>query len=58
MPDIQQPLPQINYFKEEDILHLLISEEPESASVEISPNVTADLLYRSGYDQRQPWLCI
>jgi uncharacterized protein YuzE len=43
MPDIKQPLPQINYFKEEDILHLLISEEPESASVEISPNVTAEL---------------
>jgi uncharacterized protein YuzE len=36
-------LPQINYFKEEDILHLLISEEPESASIEISPNVTAEL---------------
>ena len=30
-------------FKEEDILHLLISEEPESASVEISPNITAEL---------------
>ncbi len=36
-------MPQINYFKEEDILHLLISEEPESASIEISPNVTAEL---------------
>jgi uncharacterized protein YuzE len=34
---------QINYFKKEDILHLLISEEAESASVEISPNVTAEL---------------
>lgn len=41
--DIKQQLPQINYFKEEDILHLLISEEPESASIEISPNVTAEL---------------
>jgi len=43
MPDIKQPLPQISYFKEEDILHLLISEEAESASIEISPNVTAEL---------------
>jgi uncharacterized protein YuzE len=43
MSDIKQQLPQINYFQEEDILHLLISEEPESASIEISPNVTAEL---------------
>jgi uncharacterized protein YuzE len=43
MPNNKQPLPQMNYFKEEDILHLLISEEPESASIEISPNVTAEL---------------
>ncbi|BBD63679.1 hypothetical protein NIES4072_26650 [Nostoc commune NIES-4072] len=43
MSNIKQQLPQINYFKEEDILHLLISEEPESASIEISPNVTAEL---------------
>ena len=43
MFDIKQQLPQMNYFKEEDILHLLISEELEAASVEISPNVTAEL---------------
>ena len=43
MPDFKQQLPQMNYIKEEDILHLLISEEPESASLEISPNVTAEL---------------
>jgi uncharacterized protein YuzE len=43
MSENKQPLPQMNYFKEEDILHLLISEEPESASVEISPNITAEL---------------
>jgi uncharacterized protein YuzE len=43
MSDNKQPLPQMNYFKEEDILHLLISEESESASVEISPNITAEL---------------
>lgn len=43
MSDFKQQLLQMNYFKEEDILHLLISEEPESASIEISPNVTAEL---------------
>ncbi|NEQ20370.1 MAG: DUF2283 domain-containing protein [Microcoleus sp. SIO2G3] len=43
MSDDKQLLPQMNYFKQEDILHLLISEEPESASVEISPNITAEL---------------
>lgn len=43
MTDIKQQLPQINYFKEEDVLHLLISKESEVASVEISPNVTAEL---------------
>lgn len=43
MSNNKQPLPQMNYFKEEDILHLLISEEQESASVEISPNITAEL---------------
>ncbi len=43
MSEKKQPFPQMNYFKEEDILHLLISEEPESASVEISPNITAEL---------------
>jgi uncharacterized protein YuzE len=43
MSNNKPPLPQMNYFKEEDILHLLISEEQESASVEISPNITAEL---------------
>ena len=35
--------PQLSYFKEEDILHLAISDEHECASVEISPNITAEL---------------
>jgi len=43
MPNIKYKTPQMNYFKEEDILHLLISEEPEAGSIEISPNVTAEL---------------
>ncbi|MEC4895598.1 MAG: DUF2283 domain-containing protein [Oscillatoria sp. PMC 1050.18] len=33
----------MTYFEQEDILHLTISEEPETASVEIIPNITAEL---------------
>lgn len=35
--------PQMSYFEQEDILHLLISDEPEAGSVELSPNITAEL---------------
>ena len=31
------------YFEKEDILHLAISEEPETNSLELSPNITAEL---------------
>ena len=31
------------YFEKEDILHLAITNEPEHASVEVSPNITAEL---------------
>jgi len=31
------------YFEQEDILHLAISDEPESGSIELSPNITAEL---------------
>ena len=43
MTDTQLPTSQMNYFSEEDILHLLISAEPEAGSIEISPNITAEL---------------
>ena len=33
----------MTYFKEEDILHFAISDENESNSVELSPNITAEL---------------
>ena len=33
----------MNYFKDEDILHLVISDEKEANSVELSPNITAEL---------------
>ncbi len=35
--------PNIRYFEEEDILHLVISDELEADSVELSPNITAEL---------------
>ncbi|MEK7729371.1 MAG: DUF2283 domain-containing protein [candidate division KSB1 bacterium] len=31
------------YFEQEDVLHLAISDEPESGSIELSPNITAEL---------------
>lgn len=31
------------YFEENDILHLSVSDEPETTSVELSPNITAEL---------------
>ena len=35
--------PKMTYFEKEDILHLVISDEPESDSIELSPNITAEL---------------
>jgi uncharacterized protein YuzE len=33
----------MTYFEKDDVLHLAISDEPEAGSVEVSPNVTAEL---------------
>jgi uncharacterized protein YuzE len=33
----------MNYFEEEDILHIIISSDIEFSSVELSPNITAEL---------------
>jgi uncharacterized protein YuzE len=33
----------MKYFKDEDILHVMLMEGHESNSVEISPNITAEL---------------
>jgi uncharacterized protein YuzE len=33
----------IRYFEKEDILHLVISDEPEADSIELGPNITAEL---------------
>jgi uncharacterized protein YuzE len=35
--------PKLFYFEKEDILHLVISEDKEANSVELSPNITAEL---------------
>ena len=35
--------PKMRYFEDSDTLHLIISEEDEAGSVELSPNVTAEL---------------
>ena len=31
------------YFEEDDVLHLTLSDEPETGSVELAPDVTAEL---------------
>jgi uncharacterized protein YuzE len=33
----------IRYFEQEDVLHLVISYEPEFRSVELSPNINVEL---------------
>jgi len=35
--------PRMAYFEQTDVLHLAITEEREASSVELSPNVTAEL---------------
>ena len=33
----------MTYFKDEDTLHIVISDENEASNVELSPNLTAEL---------------
>lgn len=33
----------MTYFEKEDILHLVVTNEREAGSIEVSPNVTAEL---------------
>ena len=35
--------PRMTYFEKYDLLHLAISDEAEVGSVEVSPNITAEL---------------
>jgi len=34
---------QLKCFEEDDVLYLTLSDEPEAGSVELSPNITAEL---------------
>lgn len=38
--------PRLAYFSEQDVLHLVISEGDETSSVELSPNITAELNHK------------
>jgi uncharacterized protein YuzE len=35
--------PRIRYFEQEDVLHVVITDEPESRSGELNPNITLEL---------------
>lgn len=35
--------PKMTYFNKNDVLHLMISDEDEYNSIELSPNITAEL---------------
>jgi uncharacterized protein YuzE len=35
--------PKLSYFEQEDIMHLVISDGEEASSIELSPNITAEL---------------
>ncbi len=35
--------PQLRYFEEEDVLHLVIAEGSEAQSVDIAPDITVEL---------------
>ena len=35
--------PKMLYFEKEDVLHLVMNDEAEANSVELSPNITAEL---------------
>lgn len=35
--------PHMTYFEKEDILHVSVSDEHEASSVELTPNITAEL---------------
>ena len=41
--DLFMSNPRIHYFEEEDILHMVISDGPEESSIELGPNITAEL---------------
>jgi uncharacterized protein YuzE len=34
---------QVRYFEEEDVLHLVMADGPETRSLELAPNITVEL---------------
>jgi uncharacterized protein YuzE len=34
---------QLRYFEQEDVLHLLVAEGEETRSIELAPNITAEM---------------
>ena len=43
MKTVSMPKSKLSYFEQEDILHLVISEEAKPNSLELSPTITAEL---------------
>ena len=41
--DLYMDKTKMAYFEDEDVLHIVISEEKEAESIELSPNITAEL---------------
>lgn len=41
--DLNMNKTKMSYFEKEDILHVIISEGKEADSIELSPNITAEL---------------
>ena len=37
------PKTAVRYFEEEDVLHLAVTDEPESRTIELSPDITVEL---------------
>ena len=33
----------MQYFEQDDVLHIVISDEPEAGSVELAPNITVEV---------------
>ena len=41
--DLYMNKTKMTYFKDEDIIHIAISDEKEANSIELSPNITAEM---------------
>ena len=42
-PEKHPKYPQIQYFDNEDVLYIVLSDDEEASSYEISPNITVEL---------------